>query len=222
MTRQQQGFTLIELMIVIAIIAIIAAIAIPNLMAARLAANETTAVATLRSITAAQAQFKQGGRADTDADGAGEYGGFVEMSGGGAGRMVGAMSTSVLSGGYRVLDANGQASRSGYIYQIFLPGPGGGGVSEPGGGYANDGTVDADNAEIVWCCYAWPTAYGQTGHRTYLTNQSGDILKTDNSAYSGPGNGPASDAGFQDPDIGGQLAIGQAGQDGPILWKQTK
>ena len=53
------GFTLIELMIVIAIIAIIAAIAIPNLLAARLSANETAAIATLRNVISAQAQFQQ-------------------------------------------------------------------------------------------------------------------------------------------------------------------
>ena len=53
-----RGFTLIELMIVIAIIAIIAAIAIPNLLAARKASNESSAIQTLRTIAAAQTIFR--------------------------------------------------------------------------------------------------------------------------------------------------------------------
>ena len=68
-------------MIVVAIIAIIAAIAIPNLLAARLASNETSAVATLRSICSAQAQFQLSGKVDVNGDGTGEYGLFREMSG---------------------------------------------------------------------------------------------------------------------------------------------
>jgi len=55
--KKQQGFTLIELLIVVAIIAIIAAIAVPNLLTARMAANETSAVGALRAIGSAQISY---------------------------------------------------------------------------------------------------------------------------------------------------------------------
>jgi len=55
--KKEQGFTLIELLIVVAIIAIIAAIAVPNLMTARMAANETSAMSGLRTIGSAQVSF---------------------------------------------------------------------------------------------------------------------------------------------------------------------
>jgi len=53
MRNKQKGFSLIELLIVVAIILIIAAIAIPNLLRARMAANEASAVASLRTINTA-------------------------------------------------------------------------------------------------------------------------------------------------------------------------
>ena len=55
--RSSKGFSLIELLIVVAIILIIAAIAIPNLLQARLAANESSAAGSLHSLTSAEITY---------------------------------------------------------------------------------------------------------------------------------------------------------------------
>lgn len=55
--RRQNGFSLLELLIVVGVILIIAAIAVPNLLRAKIAANESSAVQTVRQISTAELSY---------------------------------------------------------------------------------------------------------------------------------------------------------------------
>jgi len=183
-------------------------------------ANEAMAVATLRNLTAAQAQFQATGRADVDADGVGEYGFFGELSGAAGVRGGPVLNPPVLSSAFRRVE-HGTVTRGGYRFRLYLCGPKGGGVVEP----AKPDELDTQRAETLWCCYAWPVEHGRTGTRTFFVPQFGDILATDAKKYSGA-NGPSASAAFRPgPDgpkdkMDGATANGTKGNDGET-WKQV-
>lgn len=228
MHKGHKGFTLIELLIVTAVITIIAAIAIPNLLSGRMSANESAAIATLKTIATAQAQCQASASIDVNINGAGEYGFFAELVGAvGVRDASNSPSTSfvsppVLSAAFGQVSAS-RVVRSGYVFQLYLPDAGAGAVAEAATGGVGAPAPDPTRAETLWCCYAWPNSRG-TGNRCFFVNQKGDIVGSNNrgasQSYNGQANPPLPTAAFANGTAGNlasTVAANTSGIDGG-LW----
>jgi len=171
---RNKGFTLIELMIVVAIIAIIAAIAIPSLLRSRMAANETAAAAACKSYAGAQEIYH---RTDYDSDGTLEYcqaladGG---SSGSGSQGLAGALS--LMDKSFAAAESTGASPtgtpKAGYVFRVLTAQ----GSNAPGGARSY---VTLTNMTIGYGFSAVPTAYDNTGRNTFIISNNGTIYQKD-------------------------------------------
>ncbi len=164
---KQKGFSLIELLIVVAIILIIAAIAIPNLLRSRIAANEASATSSLRSLNTAEVTFASTynsgftdtlNRLGTPTAGQPDVNNADLVDPVLSGRSTGGGTNTFSKSGYNfTYTPTGNNTNFGYIAQYYI--------------------------------LAEPQARGSSGQRGFYTNES-NVIRANATVAAGPSDNP--------------------------------
>ena len=147
----ENGFTLIEILLSVAIVGVVAAIAVPSMLRARISANETTAVASMRAINSAEAAFSTSAAA-------GAYAVTLATLGTACPTSTAAFLTADL--------ASDPARKSGYR---FMLGPASGSPAGP-----ND--CNGLPTRTGYYSTGVPLSRGISGHKGFASNAAGAIF----------------------------------------------
>jgi hypothetical protein len=198
--------------LIISVLVLIVAAAMPSLPDYTMDPNESTAIATLRSIIAAQEAFQEKAYIDVDKDGIGEFGYLAELSGRVPLRAPkdgdqNKRAPAVLWKSLGTVNGNGYVKHSGYYFVMYIAGQNNMPCPEIKEGGCNETALrtwestpgGVNPSEKLWCCYAWPISVGETGRNVFVCNQSGVVLQSDNEIqeYSGTVNPPFPLAAYQ-------------------------
>jgi type IV pilus assembly protein PilA len=163
---KQKGFSLIELLIVVAIILIIAAIAIPNLLRAKISANESSAVGSVRNIITAEISYS------TTFPQAGYAAALINLGPGAV--------------GVQTCPAAGPAVGNACLIDAVLSSG-----TKSGFGFAASGQVPVNLALTSFTAGAVPVTYNQTGTRKFCAFEDGVLRQLPPVAGNGGGAGAA-------------------------------
>jgi type IV pilus assembly protein PilA len=153
--RQERGFSLIELLIVVAVILVIAAIAIPNMIRAKISANESSAIGSLHTIVNAEVSYQT------------------------AYPQVGFAPNILALGpgaGNQACPVAGPAAANACIIDTVLSGAATGTATKNGYGFEALGQIPVAGANSAYTAAAVPVSYNTTGTRDFCTFED-DILR---------------------------------------------